>query len=54
MNFGRSIIGLTFKQKIKRMNNEAKKEIFIGLLLLTGFLIIHRVISNDMLEKEEN
>ena len=36
------------------MNKTEKKEIFMGLLLLAGYLIIHRVISNDMLEKEEN
>jgi hypothetical protein len=53
MNFGRSIIGLTFKQKIKRMNKKVKKDIFIGLLLLTGYLIIHRVVSNDIIETED-
>jgi len=52
MNFGRSIRGLTFKQQIKRMNKKVKKEIFIGILLLTGYLIIHRVVSNNMLEEE--
>jgi hypothetical protein len=35
------------------MNKKVKKDIFIGLLLLTGYLIIHRVVSNDIIETEE-
>jgi|TARA_R110000822_G_scaffold265629_1_gene389565 hypothetical protein len=34
------------------MNKKVKKDIFIGILLLTGYLIIHRVISNKMIEDE--
>jgi len=35
------------------MNKKVKKDIFIGLLLITGNLIINRVVSNDIIETEE-
>ena len=32
---------------------KVKKDIYLGLLLLGGFLLVHRLMSNKMIENED-
>ena len=44
------MIWLTMKRY--GMNKKVKKDIFIGIMLLAGYLLIHRVVSDKMIEDE--